>query len=1337
MPTDDPQDGLKDGPQRELARRLQEGRRQRKLQVAQVERLSGLSHTTVSQALNGRTVPSTATLTALAGVLRLPEAELLELRERAVRADEDGADVCPYPGMEAFGPDRAEVFFGRDELVARLLGALDRRRRSGGIQLVIGASGAGKSSLLRAGLVPRLRAGALDADGAALSPVVLTPTADPVAALDRHLAEDGQDPPAPGAPDRRQRVLVVDQFEEVFTECRDEDRRGRFIDALVALAAPGPGGAPPAARVVVGLRADFYAAFLSHPGLLAAASDAPVTVGPLTPAQLREAITLPATRSRRPLRLEPGLVERLLADLGTSYDDPEPGHDREPDHDLGQDHGVASDRGRDHDPRSGRDPHTPPVAAAPRPPVGYDAGRLPLLAHALRGTWTQRTGDTLTLRGYELTGGIRGAVKRSAEEVWDRLDGPGRLEAQALFLRLIRVERNAAADSRRRADRAALSASGQRPEVLRGVIDAFVAARLLTQYQDTVEITHEVLLRSWPRLRRWADEERACGLVRQDLEDAAHAWLDRSRAPELLYRGVLLKTALADAGTTRGPAAPVTAFLAASVRLDRRTRVLRRGAVTLLAVLALLASTTAGYALRQRAAAQEEADRTVAASIATEADRVRAADGSLAARLDVVAHRTHPTDESRARVISAAGRPLSRALPWDLHREDRLAFAADGTTLLAFRSFQLSDNEDVRAWRVGRERPGEGLELALPPDWLPVRWTSVSQALPLVAVRDDRRRTGLWDIADPTRPRLRAVLDPQVVAVHFAPDAPVMATVTDLAPDHKDITDSDDTRLRLWDIADPARPRPMTAPFGPPGIVHKKVDFADHGRTVAVAGRNGVQLWRVGAHAPPGSPPAPAGTFKGRGRQGLTDFALRPDGQALAVVVGGRAELRRLDGGRPEVVPLGGAGANGGAGPKVGALAYSRDGTWLATTDEKNRTVQLWDDTLVLPSPTLLPLTGHTAPIEALAFAPDGRSLAVRDEKEVRLWTLPAGIPTRWGYRSPVALAYRPDGRLLLYLGRDPVLWDTADPLRPRFVARLGTGYALSAAFAPDGRTLYTTTGSGEAEIWDVGSPRAPRRIGAALEPGPGDEHMLSLSADGRLLAVTAADVLSLWDVSDPQWPRFVRRTPQTRWAVFAPQGRTLVTSSALGVQVWDVRDPAAPKALRGFVPATEEEAAGAGPAVFATASRVLLRRAAQTDEEAGLWIWDTARPAGPDNPYAVPVALTGPVYSVAVRQGLVAIGGPDGRLRQWHLEDGPPGAGGAPLRALGGPLTGHTEDVRDVFFAPHGEVLASADFGGVLLWPLDTDVAVRRVCAATEGALTADRWRSTLPGLDRAPECD
>ncbi|MEV7284346.1 helix-turn-helix domain-containing protein [Streptomyces sp. NPDC093252] len=1112
-----------------LKNTLREAMAGRRLQVGQLERRSGLKHTTVSQALNGRKVPSAATVRALARALGLPAGELLALRERALRAAAPGVDGCPYPGMAAFGPDRAELFFGRDELIARLVGALDRRARTGGIQLVIGASGAGKSSLLRAGLVPRLLAGALPTEGLPPAPVVLTPTAAPGAVLDRY--RDARD----RAPDAHH-VLVVDQFEELFTECRAEAERRRFIDALTRLATPGADGTPPAALVVVGLRADFYAPFLAHPALLAA-SDEPVTVGPMTPAQLREAITGPAAGGRPRLRLDGGLVERLLADLGTPLDGPSaPGAVR-----IGPDghHGYDGPHGYD----------------------GYDAGRLPLLAHALRATWTERTGDTLTLKGYETTGGILGAVQRSADRVWERLDGPAREEADALFRRLVRVGRNEA-DTRRRVTRDALFAASGRAEVLAGVVDAFVAERLLTQYQDTVEITHEVLLRAWPRLRDWAQEERSRDLVHQKLEDDAAVWHQRDRDAALLYRGSVLKTAEASvpergrrggapvrgrrgggpgplrrngvpdslrsngvpgpprrtpgprrdplrepppaspsspASPSWGPDSPVARdFLAAAVRLRRRSLVLRRGAVALLSVLALLATSAAVYALRQRTAAQDERDRALAARIAFEADRVRPADMSLAAQLDAAAHRLDPAEDTWAEVVSAAANPLSAPLPWQLSREDQVSFGADSSTLYGFEALPLADDTTVATWRIGEERPGRGRTATLPEDWRPVRWMSVSPAVPVMAVRDDRGRTGLWDTRAPARPRLLTLLDPAVVAVEFAPDSAVMATVADVGGDAEALSNVDETRVRVWDIADPARPRPLTPPFGAPGTAIDTVSLANGGRTLATGAlreASGIQLWRVGPDGPPERVGEPFG-------KGANTFRLRPDARAVAVLAGHRASVWRLDNGPPTATVLGNPPAS------VGALAYNRDGSRLATAYTDRPEVQLWDAGESFLDEVGPPLTGHTSPVAALAFAPDGTALATMDEETVRLWRFPATAPaTADDFSGGGPLTYRQDGDLLLLkvLGERLQLWDTSAPLRPRLRAELDAPHLADGVFAPDDRTLITYDGLGEVAFWDTSTPGAPRRTGTAFRPGnpgAGEVTAFALSPDGRLLAV-------------------------------------------------------------------------------------------------------------------------------------------------------------------------------------------------------------------------------------------
>lgn len=406
-----------------------------------------------------------------------------------------GTDVCPYPGLAAFDPEQVHWFFGRDQVTADLVAGLDDRLAGGGPLVVVAPSGAGKSSLLAAGLIPALARGALP--GSQVWPVVWASSgAHPLAALAVRVAERIGAEPAEavvaageqgrfaaflaealaayagkrgGTSSSPRVVLVVDQFEETFTECREEAERQAFIAALCAAARSA------VVLVVLGVRADFYGRCLAYPALVNALRG-PVALGPMSTDQLRVVITCPAQTEG--LELEPGLVELFLRDLG-----------------------VAEDAG----------------SGAP----GYDPGALPLLAHALRATWQHRDGQMLTVAGYRRTGGIRQALATTAERAYTRLSPPEQQFARQILLRLVNVsDQNGSGDTRRRVPRAWLVEALPLPgpaKVVDTVLEAFGRARLITfgtegdagRNGDSVEITHEALLRAWPRLADWISADRA------------------------------------------------------------------------------------------------------------------------------------------------------------------------------------------------------------------------------------------------------------------------------------------------------------------------------------------------------------------------------------------------------------------------------------------------------------------------------------------------------------------------------------------------------------------------------------------------------------------------------------------------------------------------------------------------------------------------------------------------------------------------------------------------------------------------------------------------------------
>ncbi|MGW1619132.1 nSTAND1 domain-containing NTPase [Streptomyces sp. NPDC002172] len=483
---------------------------------------------------------------------------------------EQAEDVCPYPGLASFGPDQAQWFFGREEPLARLIACLSGRLRSGGAVAVVGPTGVGKSSLLAAGLLPALAAGAIPGTDR-MPQLYLTPTEHPMKSLAARLgslvgvppdsmAEALSENPEGQAEALREAVrartssgvadacllLVVDQLEEVFTLFPDEQERRDFLCSLSALAKPGPEGTPPVALVVYALSSNYldnYLALSATYSELEVALREPVWVGPLSVPQLREAIVLPAQTAG--LQIESGLTELVLRDLE----------------------------------------HVSETA------------RLPLLAHALREVWLRRQGRLLTIAGYEATGGIRHAVATMAERVFAGLDPEDQPTARRIFLQLVRVAEDIQ-PTRRRVTWTDLLGNDRDNSSAGKVLDAFARSRVLFLDRETVEITQEALLWAWPRLRTWLSDERAGLLVRQRIEDAAVVWRRLGRDPSALYRGYELAVARSSFEGGRDLSAVATEFLDASVRRQRRAARFLAFPILVLFVIAL---PTAGLFLLLRA----------------------------------------------------------------------------------------------------------------------------------------------------------------------------------------------------------------------------------------------------------------------------------------------------------------------------------------------------------------------------------------------------------------------------------------------------------------------------------------------------------------------------------------------------------------------------------------------------------------------------------------------------------------------------------------------------------------------------------------------------------------
>ena len=404
-------------------------------------------------------------------------ARFLNLAQSARQEDAPFPGVSPYKGLLYFDRADSDVFFGREALTSHLARRiLDlATRASPRFLTIVGASGSGKSSLLRAGLAPALQQEDWDV-------CIFTPNVHPL----EMLAATYQPSPAN---DGKNHLVVVDQFEETFTHCRDETERSAFVERLVSLAR----NTSTRTTVVIALRADFYPHLAQYPILPQIVAAEQEYIGQMTRQELTRAIEEPA--NRRDWRLEPGLVDLLLSDIG--------------------------------------------AAGAGQP----EAGALPILSHALLATWERRRGRTLTIQGYRAAGGVGGAIAQTAETVFsDQLNRTEQDLARDIFLRLTKLGEGTE-DTGRRATLNELALYADQPTQVRTVLNILTTARLITMNEDSAEVAHEALIREWSRLREWLTQDRDGLRLHRHLTESAREWGSRGQDPAELYRGVRLAQA--------------------------------------------------------------------------------------------------------------------------------------------------------------------------------------------------------------------------------------------------------------------------------------------------------------------------------------------------------------------------------------------------------------------------------------------------------------------------------------------------------------------------------------------------------------------------------------------------------------------------------------------------------------------------------------------------------------------------------------------------------------------------------------------------------------------------